>query len=49
MKKIGQGKDNVKAFLKEHPEKAKEIETKIRTEAFKKPLPIIEQPVIDEV
>src|SRR5512137_2650471 len=47
--KIGQGKDNVKAFLKEHPEKAKEIETKIRTEAFKKPLPIIEAPVIDEV
>jgi len=47
--KIGQGKDNVKAFLKEHPEKAKEIEAKIRTEAFKKPLPIIEQPVIEEV
>ena len=47
--KIGQGKDNVKAFLKEHPEKAKEIEVKIRTEAFKKPQPVIEQPVIDEV
>jgi recombination protein RecA len=47
--KIGQGKDNVKAFLKEHPEKAKEIEAKIRAEAFKKPLPILEQPVIDEV
>ena len=47
--KIGQGKDNVKAFLKEHPEKAKEIEAKIRAEAFKKPLPVIEQPVIDEV
>jgi recombination protein RecA len=47
--KIGQGKDNVKAFLKEHPEKAKEIEAKIRAEAFKKPLPIIEQSVIDEV
>jgi len=47
--KIGQGKDNVKVFLKEHPEKAKEIEAKIRAEAFKKPLPIIEQSVIDEV
>jgi recombination protein RecA len=47
--KIGQGKDNVKVFLKDHPEKAKEIEAKIRAEAFKKPLPITEQPVIDEV
>jgi recombination protein RecA len=46
--KIGQGKDNVKVFLKEHPEKAKEIEAKIREEAFKKPLPVI-QPVIDDV
>ncbi len=35
--KIGQGKDNVKTFLKENPEKAKEIEAKIRAEAFKKP------------
>lgn len=34
--KIGQGKDNVKTFLKENPEKAKEIEAKIRTEAFSK-------------
>jgi recombination protein RecA len=47
--KIGQGKDNVKVFLKEHPEKAKEIEAKIREEAFKKPLPITELPVIDDV
>ncbi|MDD5578042.1 MAG: recombinase RecA [Methylobacter sp.] len=47
--KIGQGKDNVKAFLKEHPEKAKEIETKIRAEAFGKklPPPVIE-PLTDE-
>jgi len=42
------GERNVKVFLKKHPEKAKEIEAKIREEAFKKPLPII-QPVIDEV
>ncbi|MDP3010023.1 MAG: recombinase RecA [Methylococcales bacterium] len=34
--KIGQGKDNVKTFLKENPEKAKEIEAKIRAEAFSK-------------
>ncbi len=47
--KIGQGKDNVKAFLREHPEKAKEIEAKIRAEAFaKKTAPLIEAPVIDE-
>ncbi len=32
--KIGQGKDNVKTYLKEHPEKAKEIEEKIRAEVF---------------
>ncbi len=47
--KIGQGKDNVKAFLREHPEKAKEIEAKIRAEAFaKKTAPLIEAPVVDE-
>ena len=34
--KIGQGKDNAKLFLKEHPEKAKEIEFKIREVAFAK-------------
>jgi recombination protein RecA len=47
--KIGQGKDNAKAFLKEHPEKAKEIEAKIRAEAFgKKVAPIIEALGVDE-
>jgi recombination protein RecA len=35
--KIGQGKDNVRAFLRDNPAKAKEIEAKIREEAFKKP------------
>jgi len=34
--KIGQGKDNAKLFLKEHPEKAKEVESKIREVAFAK-------------
>jgi recombination protein RecA len=28
--KIGQGKDNTREFLREHPEMAQEIETKIR-------------------
>ncbi|MBI0420283.1 MAG: DNA recombination/repair protein RecA, partial [Nitrosospira sp.] len=28
--KIGQGKDNAREYLKEHPEVAKEIEAKIR-------------------
>ena len=32
--KIGQGKDNVRNFLKEHPEVADEIETKIRAKIF---------------
>jgi len=32
--KIGQGKENVKSFLKENPEKATEIEAKIRAEVF---------------
>lgn len=35
--KIGQGKDNAKNFLKDNPDKAKEIEMKIRAEAFNKP------------
>ncbi len=47
--KIGQGKENVKAFLKEHPEKAKEIETKIRAEAFSKLHPITETVDIQEL
>jgi recombination protein RecA len=45
--KIGQGKENVKLFLKENPEKAKEIEAKIRAEAFKKVAPITEVPEDD--
>jgi len=32
--KIGQGKENVKKFLNDNPEKAKEIEAKIRAEAL---------------
>jgi recombination protein RecA len=40
--KIGQGKDNVKVFLKEHPEKAKDIEAKIRAQAFSKPIAVLD-------
>ncbi|MBM4207079.1 MAG: recombinase RecA [Gammaproteobacteria bacterium] len=43
--KIGQGKDNAKAYLKENPAIAKEIESKIRAEAFSKPVTLIESPV----
>ncbi len=32
--KIGQGKDNVKKYLTDNPEKAKEIEASIRAKAF---------------
>lgn len=46
--KIGQGKDNVKNYLKEHPEKAKEIEAKIREEAFSRPVTVIEPSIVDE-
>jgi len=35
--KIGQGKENARLFLKEHPEKAKDVEMKIREVAFAKP------------
>jgi recombination protein RecA len=36
--KIGQGKDNAREFLREHPEIAHEIENKIREEMGIKPL-----------
>ncbi|MEI8236578.1 MAG: recombinase RecA [Methylococcaceae bacterium] len=49
--KIGQGKDNAKIFFKENPEKAKELEMRIRDEAFKKPLLAVKEfePAEDEV
>ena len=37
--KIGQGKENVRLYLKEHPELAKELEQRIRAELLPKPLP----------
>ncbi|MCK5828953.1 MAG: recombinase RecA [Methylococcales bacterium] len=46
--KIGQGKDNVKTYLSENPEKAKEIEDKIRAEVFESNDDIGEPPAVDE-
>jgi len=46
--KIGQGKDNAKQYLKEHPDKAKEVEAKIRAEAFGKALPVSNKPELDD-
>jgi recombination protein RecA len=41
--RIGQGKDNTREFLKEHPDVAKEIEKKIRAHVAEKPLsPVLE-------
>ncbi|HXF17546.1 MAG TPA: recombinase RecA [Burkholderiales bacterium] len=41
--RIGQGKDNTREFLKEHPDVAKEIENKIRSHVAEKPLsPVLE-------
>jgi recombination protein RecA len=40
--KIGQGKDNAKLYLKEHPAKAKDIEEQIRAQAFSKPIAVFE-------
>jgi recombination protein RecA len=45
--KIGQGKDNARTYLKENPNKAKEVEAKIRAEAFKKPLLAVQEFVPD--
>ncbi len=35
--RIGQGKDNVRAFLKEHPEMAEELDRRLRDELLPKP------------
>jgi recombination protein RecA len=46
--KIGQGKDNAKVYLRERPEIANEIEDKIRSEAFSRPVTFIDPPIADE-
>ena len=35
--RIGQGRDNVRQFLKEHPEMAEEIEQRLREQLMPKP------------
>lgn len=40
--RIGQGKENAKQYLKEHPEVAQEIETKLRQKLLAKFMPITE-------
>jgi len=49
--KIGQGKENAKQYLKDNPEKAKELEAQIRAEAFQKPLLAVKEfePTEDEI
>lgn len=39
--KIGQGKENVRMYLKEHPELARELEQKIRAEYLSKKTPMV--------
>lgn len=48
--RIGQGKDNVRIYLKEHPEMAKDIEAKIRAVMMPKNIKAnAETPVDDEI
>ncbi|ODN67615.1 recombinase RecA [Methylophaga muralis] len=48
--RIGQGKDNVRIYLKEHPQMAKEIEAKIRAVMLPKNIKVsAETPVDDEI
>ncbi len=46
--RIGQGKDNVRTYLKEHPEIAQEIDTKLRQMLLSKPKPADEEAPEDE-
>jgi len=48
--RIGQGKDNLRIYLKEHPEMAKDIEAKIRAVMMPKNIKVsAETPVDDEI
>ncbi|MCL4316199.1 MAG: recombinase RecA [Gammaproteobacteria bacterium] len=42
--RIGQGKDNARTYLKEHPDTAREIEAKIRSKLVLKVVPAAEEP-----
>lgn len=41
--RIGQGKDNARKFLKEHPEIAQEVEKQIRSQLLLKPVGVVEK------
>ena len=43
--RIGQGRDNVKAWLKANPEVVKDLEDKIREELLKDPTALAEEPI----
>lgn len=47
--KIGQGKDNVRLYLKEHPQVAAELEQQIRQELLEKKLPLMATTTEDEL
>jgi recombination protein RecA len=47
--RIGQGKDNARQFLKEHPEMAAEIEKKVREQALVNPLEQVHPEEMDEL
>jgi recombination protein RecA len=47
--KIGQGKDNVRVYLKENPAVAQEIEQRIRAELLVRKLPLTESPLVDVI
>jgi recombination protein RecA len=46
--KIGQGKENVRTYLKEHPELANELEQKIRAEYLVKKTPMVRVKAVAE-
>ena len=46
--RIGQGKDNVRNFLKEHPDMADDIEKQIRAKLLVKPGAVAEEEVLEE-
>ncbi|MGI9249200.1 MAG: recombinase RecA, partial [Woeseiaceae bacterium] len=47
--RIGQGKENVREFLANHPEMAQEIEGKIRAKLLPKTVEVVEDAAGDEV
>ncbi|GAA0814079.1 recombinase RecA [Colwellia sp. D2M02] len=46
--RIGQGKANAAKYLEEHPEMAKDVDTKLRDMFLSKALPVVESPEVTE-